>query len=102
MTLDPNVDLEALRQSIGELKREAAKVIAAMQFGGDRRKRRELTRRLESCRRRARGLSREAAALLHSVAGEPERGELEKHLTFLDQLSVLGARDKTDAEKTQP
>ena len=95
MTSDLSTDVTSLLNSISELKREAAKVIAGMQFGGDRRKRRDLTRRMEACRRRARALSREASVLLPHLQDETERAELQKQLSFLAQLSVLGARDRS-------
>jgi hypothetical protein len=85
-------DLESLRAALTELKREVAKVIAAMQLGGDRAKRRELSKRLATCRKRAKALESPVGALLASVGDQaPEvRGELEQATRFLTQMRAMG------------
>ncbi|HEX5140079.1 MAG TPA: hypothetical protein VFX19_03985 [Dehalococcoidia bacterium] len=84
-------DIESLRAALTDLKREAAKVIAAMQLGGDRAKRRDLARRLATCRKRAKSLEAPAGSLLAaSPEGAPERAELEQALRFLSQMQAMG------------
>ena len=91
MTSQSISDVESLRTALTELKREVAKVIAAMQLGGDRAKRRELTKRLAACRKEARAFETPATALLES-AGEddPSRAELEQAMRFLTQMRTMG------------
>jgi hypothetical protein len=85
-------DIESLRTALTELKRETAKVIAAMQLGGDRARRRELSKRLATCRKRAKALEAPAEALLASAGEEsPEvRAELEQAQRFLTQMRQMG------------
>ena len=86
------MDVEALRAALSELKREVAKIIAAMQLGGDRAKRRDLAKRLATCRKRARALESPASLLLQSLGESPEvRAELEQAVRFLEQMRSLGA-----------
>jgi hypothetical protein len=90
---DSLADVESLRAALTELKREVAKVIAAMQLGGDRAKRRELSKRLAACRKRAKALEAPAEALLASAGGDgaPEvRAELEQAQRFLTQMRTMG------------
>jgi hypothetical protein len=79
--------LTEFRDALAQLKRDTAKVVAAMQLGGDRRKRRELARSLEACKRRGRAVSRYVDALLpeESLSAD-ERAELEQAASFLAQL----------------
>src|SRR5687768_10764373 len=87
MTVQPISDVESLRAALTELKREVAKVIAAMQLGGERAKRRELTKRLAGCRKQAKVLEPPASALLDSAGeGDPARAELEQAMRFLTQM----------------
>lgn len=100
MTAQPETDLESLRQSLSAFKAELAKVIVGMQAGGDRKKRRDLTRRMDACKRRAKHLTREAASVLESLEPEHEaRAELETAVVFLGKVQDLGngaaQRDET-------
>ena len=91
MTSQSISDVETLRAALTELKREVAKVIAAMQLGGERAKRRELTKRLAACRKRAKALEAPAMALLEPASGEdPSRVELEQAMRFLTQMRTMG------------
>ena len=91
MTTQPETDLEALRQSLSTFKAELAKVIVGMQAGGDRKKRRDLTRRMDACKRRARGLSRQVDIVLAHLEPEHEaRPELETASVFLGKVQDLG------------
>src|SRR5688572_4213217 len=91
MTSQPISDVESLRTALTELKREVAKVIAAMQLGGERAKRRELTKRLAVCRKQAKALESPASALLDSTGEDnPARAELEQAMRFLTQMRTMG------------
>jgi hypothetical protein len=92
MTAQSITDVDALRPALTELKREVAKVIAAMQVGGDRAKRRELTKRLAACRKRAKALESPAHTLLESIedGAEDVRAELEQAVRFLAQMRTMG------------
>lgn len=91
MTAQPETDLASLRQSLSAFKAELAKVIVGMQAGGDRKKRRDLTRRMDACKRRARGLSRQVEAVLTQLDTEHEaRPELETASVFLGKVQDLG------------
>ena len=79
--------LTEFRDALAQLKRDTAKVVAAMQLGGERRKRRELARSLEACKRRGRAAGRQVDALLLEESLSPEeRAELEQAAAFLAQL----------------
>ena len=79
--------LSEFRDALAQLKRDTAKVVAAMQLGGERRKRRELARSLEACKRRGRVVGRQVDALLTEESLSPdERAELERASAFLAQL----------------
>ena len=97
MTTQPETDLESLRQSLSAYKAELAKVIAGMQLGGDRKTRRDLTRRLDACKRRARHLSRQTESVLATLNEDHEaRPELETAVIFLGKVQDLGnAREST-------
>ena len=91
MTAESISDVATLRAALTELKREVAKVIAAMQLGGERAKRRELTKRLAACRKQAKALEAPASALLGSASEEdPARAELEQAMRFLTQMRTIG------------
>ena len=91
MTTEPESGLESLRQSLSAFKAELAKVIVGMQAGGDRKKRRDLTRRMDASKRRARALSREVDAVLTGLKAEHEaRPELETASVFLGKVQDLG------------
>ena len=94
MTADAISDVAALRTALTELKREVAKVIAAMQLGGERAKRRELTKRLATCRKRAKALEAPATSLLDAAAegASDVRTELEQAMRFLTQMRTMGLR----------
>lgn len=93
MTAHSITDVETLRSALTDLKREVAKVIAAMQLGGDRAKRRELAKRLTACRKRAKALESSAGTLLESLeeGATGLRDELEQALRFLEQMRTLGS-----------
>ena len=96
MTSQSISDIESLRSALTELKREVAKVIAAMQLGGDRAKRRELTKRLAACRKRAKAFETPATALLESASeDDPSRAELEQAMRFLTQMRTMGLANPT-------
>ena len=83
-------ELAELRASLTAVKREAAKVLAQMQLGGDRKVRRELVRTLESAKRRGRNLQRTVDGLLALDAlSEAERAELQQASRFLTQLQAF-------------
>jgi hypothetical protein len=91
MTSKSISDVESLRAALTELKREVAKVIAAMQLGGDRAKRRQLTKRLAACRKQARAFETPARALLESASeNDLSRAELEQAMRFLTQMRTMG------------
>ncbi len=91
MTTQPETDLESLRQTLSAYKAELAKVIVGMQAGGDRKTRRDLTRRMDACKRRAKTLSRQADEVLSTLAEDDEaRLELETALVFLGKVLDLG------------
>ena len=92
MAVESIEDVESLRAALTELKREVAKVIAAMQLGGDRAKRRELSKRLATCRKRARALEGPTTALLAATADEASetRTELAQAQRFLTQMRQMG------------
>jgi hypothetical protein len=84
-------DLDALRQTLSAYKLELAKVIVGMQTGGDRKTRRDLTRRMDACKRRARILSRQVDAVLETLDSDHEaRSELETAAIFLAKVLDLG------------
>ena len=92
MTSHPVSDVEELRAALTELKREVAKVIAAMQLGGDRGTRRALRKRMAMCRKRAKALEGPATTLLESTSSEDtaSRAELEQATRFLTQMGTMG------------
>ena len=91
MTTQPETDLEALRQSLSVFKAELAKVIVGMQAGGDRKKRRDLKRRLDASKRRAKALTRDVAVMLVELPeGHEARPELETAIVFLTKVQDLG------------
>jgi hypothetical protein len=91
MTAQPETDLESLRQSLSVFKQELAKVIVGMQAGGDRKQRRDLTRRMGACKRRAKALSRDVEAVLANLDTELDaREELETAAVFLGKVQDLG------------
>ena len=91
MTTEPDTDLESLRHSLSAFKAELAKVIVGMQAGGDRKKRRDLTRRMDACKRRSRALSRQVDAMLLGLEEDHEaRAELETAAVFLGKVQDLG------------
>jgi hypothetical protein len=91
MTSQRISDVGTLRAALTELKREVAKVIAAMQLGGERAKRRELTKRLAACRKQAKAFETPAMALLDSASeDDPSRAELEQAMRFLIQMRTMG------------
>jgi hypothetical protein len=91
MATQPISDVDTLRAALTGLKREVAKVIAAMQLGGDRAKRRELSKRLSACRKQAKALEAPATLLL-DACGEDEatRAELVQAMRFLTQMRTMG------------
>lgn len=81
--------LAEFRDSLAQLKRDTAKVVAAMQLGGERRQRRELVRALERCKRRGKAVGRLVDGLLsldEAALSAGERSELEQATRFLGQL----------------
>ena len=91
MTAEQQTDLDALRQTLSAYKLELAKVIVGMQTGGDRKTRRDLTRRMDASKRRARVLSRQVEAVLETLDAEHEaRPELETAAVFLGKVLDLG------------
>lgn len=91
MTAQPETDLESLHQSLSAFKAELAKVIVGMQAGGVRKTRRDLSRRMDACKRRAKGLSRQVDAVLADLSSEHEaRPELETASVFLGKVQELG------------
>ena len=93
MTTQPEPGLEAVLGSLATFKQELAKVIAGMQAGGDRKVRRDLMRRLEACKRRARTLSRQVDEVLGGLDdGHGARPELETAAVFLGKVQDLGNR----------
>jgi hypothetical protein len=91
MTTQPETDLESLRQSLSAYKAELAKVIVGMQVGGDRKARRDLTRRLDACKRRARHLTRQAEEVLATLdETDVARAELATAIVFLAKVQDLG------------
>ena len=80
--------LDDLRQAVAALKAETAKVVAALQLGGDRRQRRELGRQLEKCQRKGRSLGPRVRELLEAAEGLPEAEKTELALAdaFLTML----------------
>jgi predicted nucleic acid-binding Zn-ribbon protein len=85
-------DLTALRQTLSAYKQELAKVIVGMQTGGDRKTRRDLTRRMDACKRKARTLSRQLDGVLASLEPEHDaRPELETAMVFLGKVQDLGS-----------
>jgi hypothetical protein len=87
-------NLAELRASLTQLKREAAKVVAEMQLGGDRRKRRELARALEHCKRHGKTVERLVDQLLSNetpALAEEEQTEVEQAKRFLGQLQEFQA-----------
>ena len=91
MTAPPPIDVESLRQALSGFKQELAKVIAGMQTGGDRKTRRDLTRRMDACKRRARTLARHVDEVLAGLEPEHEaRAELETAAAFLAKVQDLG------------
>jgi hypothetical protein len=91
MTTQPETDLESLRQSLSTYKAELAKVIVGMQVGGDRKARRDLTRRLEACKRRARHLTRQTEEVLAALdEDDVARAELATAVIFLGKVQDLG------------
>ena len=98
MTAHPETDVDALRQSLSEFKAELAKVIVGMQAGGDRKKRRDLTRRMDACKRRARTLSRQTDEVLSTLDESHEaRPELETAVVFLGKVQDLGNGAQNEA-----
>ena len=90
-TTQPETGLDALRQSLSAYKLELAKVIVGMQTGGDRKPRRDLTRRMDACKRRARALSRQVDEALTGLDADHEaRPELETAAVFLSKVLDLG------------
>jgi predicted nucleic acid-binding Zn-ribbon protein len=88
---DADTDLESLRQSLSAFKQEMAKVIVGMQVGGDRKRRRDLTRRMDASKRRAKALAREVDAVLRSLDETHEaRPELATAAMFLAKIQDLG------------
>jgi hypothetical protein len=93
MTAQPETGLEAVLESLATFKQELAKVIAGMQVGGDRKVRRDLRRRLDACKRRARRLSRQVDEVLAGLDdGHEARPELETAVVFLGKVQDLGSR----------
>ena len=91
MTSELETELESLRQSLSAFKAELARVIVGMQAGGDRKKRRDLTRRMGACKRRARSLARDVEAVLETLGdGHEAREELETAAVFLGKVQDLG------------
>jgi hypothetical protein len=91
MTTHPETDLDTLRQILSSFKLDLAKVIVGMQTGGDRKTRRDLTRRMDACKRRARSLSRQLDAVLPGLAPDHDaRPELETAAVFLAKVLDLG------------
>ena len=85
--------IEEFRDALALLKRDTAKVLAEMQIGGDRSKRRELGRALEACKRRSKPVGRLAEGLLGEEGlTEEVRAELEQATAFLTQLQAFDAR----------
>jgi predicted nucleic acid-binding Zn-ribbon protein len=90
MTIETEV--EALRSALTVYKQDLAKVIAGMQAGGERKQRRDLGRRLDACKRRARVLSREVDEVLAALGEDHEaRSELETAAVFLVKVQDLGS-----------
>lgn len=91
MTAPSETELQSLRESLSAFKAELAKVIVGMQAGGDRKKRRDLTRRMDACKRRARALSRQTEEILSTLEdGHEARPELETARVFLGKVQDLG------------
>jgi hypothetical protein len=88
MSETTDVRLSEFREALAQLKRDTARVVASMQMGGERRKRRELARALEGCKRRGRQIGRIANELLAQAEtfSREEREELEGAMRFLTQL----------------
>jgi hypothetical protein len=81
------VRLSEFRDALAQLKRDTARIVAAMQLGGERRKRREIARALEGCKRRGRQIGRTASELLEGeTLSREERDEIEAATRFLTQL----------------
>ena len=86
--------LDEFREALSLLKRDTAKVLAERQFGGDRKKRRELGRALEACKRRSKTVDRLLDGLLildDEVLSSEERTELDQARRFLTQLQEFDA-----------
>jgi predicted nucleic acid-binding Zn-ribbon protein len=91
MTGQPETEVESLRQSLSAFKAELAKVIVGMQAGGDRKQRRDLTRRMDACKRKAKQLTRHTESVLSSLdEGHDARSELETAVVFLGKVQDLG------------
>ena len=79
-----------LRASLTAVKRDVAKVVAHWQVGGDRKVRREMTRKLEGAKRRGRNLQRTTDELLAlDTLSLDERAELEQASRFLTQMQAF-------------
>ena len=91
MTTQPETDVQTLRETLSAYKAELAKVIVGMQAGGDRKQRRDLTRRMDACKRRAKALSRDVVGVLESLdEGHEARDELATAVVFLTKVQDLG------------
>jgi hypothetical protein len=91
MTNEIQPDVATLRTALTAYKQELAKVLTGMQTARDRKQRRDLARRLDACKRRARVLAREVEAVLAELDdGHEARPELETAAGFLVKVQDLG------------
>ena len=96
MTADQESTLAELRDTLAQLRRDSAKIVAKMHVGVPRKERRELERQLASCRKRGKALEPQVDALLPGAEGEAKE-RLEKDAYFLSQLRTFGLAPEEQA-----
>jgi hypothetical protein len=80
-----------VRAALALYKQELAMVLTGVQTARDRKQRRDLARRLDACKRRARVLARDVEGVLTRLEdGHEARPELETAAGFLVKMQELG------------
>ena len=94
-------DLARLRQSMTDLKRELAKIIAAMNLGDERTNEEELSARLEASKTRGFALSMRAEEIRVSLSSEhtEAHAELDQIRGFLARMQSLGINKGPDVRQ---
>ena len=97
----PESDLARLRQSMTELKRELAKIIAAVNLGDDRTTENELSDRLETSKTRGYALSMRAEEIRANLSADETEAhaELDQIRGFLTKVQRFGINKSPDVSQ---